>query len=302
MKKILLLLLTLLLLPALFSCAEEETSEITVIASNFSAYDFALEIVGRDNPRVKVEFLPAGDAHSFNPTFKDVARISSCDLFLYIGGQSDTATASLIGGIRNLNAKALIDTVTLLEEGGHDHDHAEEETVYDEHIWTSPKNAALMVNAIYEEIVKIDEDYAETYKANRDAYLEKLAELDSAFEELIAAQTKTVIFGDRFPLIYFAEAYGMRYEAAFPSCQATAEPSPNRIAELIETVKREGISTVFHIEGAQHTVADRIAEETDTATALFHACHKVSEEEIRSGTTYLSLMQENYTALQKALS
>ena len=283
MKKILLLLLTLLLLPALFSCAEEETSEITVIASNFSAYDFALEIVGRDNPRVKVEFLPAGDAHSFNPTFKDVARISSCDLFLYIGGQSDTATASLIGGIRNLNAKALIDTVTLLEEGGHDHDHAEEETVYDEHIWTSPKNAALMVNAIYEEIVKIDEDYAETYKANRDAYLEKLAELDSAFEELIAAQTKTVIFGDRFPLIYFAEAYGMRYE-------------------LIETVKREGISTVFHIEDAQHTVADRIAEETDTATALFHACHKVSEEEIRSGTTYLSLMQENYTALQKALS
>jgi zinc transport system substrate-binding protein len=233
----------------------------------------------------------------------------------------------------------MVDCVPLLEEvhaegmqldPGHDHEHCEEDhhheepedgdghedhaethekdhglgavTGMDEHVWTSPENAILIVTALTEEIALIDPDNAATYRANAAAYIAKLIALDNRFESLIQSQTKPIVFGDRFPLLYFAEHYALRYETAFASCHVTSEPSPARVNELIALCRAEKITHVFHIEGGSHSVADRIAADIGGDTILFHSCHKVTAEEMAAGATYLSLMEANYLALQKALS
>lgn len=287
-------------------------AELRVVSMNFAGYDFACEVVGRDNERVSVELLAGGDAHSFNPTFQDIAKIESCDLFIYVGGESDAAVESLLAACGDVRVLKMIDCVDLLaeeteeayeqEEHEHDHEEGEHEHGYDEHIWTSPINAALLVDRICDELALCDPDYADAYRANAAAYQAELAALDDDFKALFAScEEPTLVFGDRFPFRYFAEHYDLSVFSAFPGCSTASEPSPKTVTFLVDKVRRENISTVFYIEGSTHSVADRIASEAGAVSALLHSCHHVSAEEIANGATYLSLMRRNLTTLRTAL-
>ena len=305
MKRVISLCLSLLIFLAcllLTACTPElGEGEIHIVAANFAGYDFAAEIIGRDNTRVSLTFLSAGDSHSFNPTYGDIAKIQNADLFIYVGGESDHALDSVLSGVKDEAIFKMIDCVELLAiDGDHEEDrHAHE---YDEHVWTSPYHAALIVQALSKKLCEIDPDGAEDYRENTAEYLDKLNALDADFQAMFdSVEDPMLVMGDRFPFLYFANRYGFSYEAAFPSCSSASEPSPQRVIELVELVKKEKISTVFYMESGNHSVADRIAAEGGAVTALLHACHKVTPEEMQSGTTYLSLMRQNYTAIRASL-
>ena len=303
MKKIILLCLAcvmLFLCVLLTACAPSiSEGEIRIVATNFAGYDFAAEIIGRDSERVSLTFLSAGDAHSFNPTYGDIATIQNADLFIYVGGESDHALSSILTGVKDEAVFKMIDCVELLAL---EDEHEEETHEYDEHVWTSPYHAALIVQALSDKICKIDPDGANDYRQNTSAYLDKLNALDADFMEMFhKAKDATIVMGDRFPFLYFANRYGFAYEAAFPSCSSASEPSPHRVIELVQLVKEKKISTVFYMESGNHSVAERIASEGGAVTALLHACHKVTSEEMQNGTTYLQLMEQNYAALRTAL-
>ncbi len=304
MKHTILLCLAIFVLFAcvsLTACTPEiSTGEIQIVAANFAGYDFAAEIIGRDNSRVSLTFLSAGDAHSFNPTYGDIAKIQSADLFIYVGGESDHALDSILTGVKEEAIFKMIDCVELLAiEDDHEEGHAHE---YDEHVWTSPYHASLIVQALSDKICEIDPDGAEDYRTNTKDYLDHLNALDADFMEMFGeAEDATIVMGDRFPFLYFANRYGFHYEAAFPSCSSASEPSPHRVIELISLVKEKKITTVFYMESGNHSVAERIAAEGGAVTALLHACHKVTPEEMQNGTTYLSLMKQNYTAIRTSL-
>ena len=202
-------------------------------------------------------------------------------------------------------------------ERGHDHDHEDEHgeepeadshglgevTGMDEHVWTSPANAAAITLAIGEKLAELDSAHGETYREHAKAYAAELMDLDGQFEAFFDAQpSRTIVFGDRFPLRYFAERYELDYYAAFPGCGTQTEPSAATIAYLTEKVRTEQLPTVWYIEFSNHLVADCIAEATGTQTAMFHTCHNVSKAEIESGATYLSLMERNLETLQQYFS
>ena len=217
----------------------------------------------------------------------------------------------------------MIDCVDTLDEEtlegmtsqGHDHDHEEHDEDHDhdghglgevheidEHVWTAPENAGRIARAIAERMAVLDRANADTYLAAADAYQSEIDALDREFRDFFAAlPTKTLVFGDRFPLRYFAEAYGLTCYAAFPGCATQTEPSAATVAFLTEKVEREGISTVFYIEFSNHLVADSIAEAAGARTALFHSCHNVSRQDLESGATYLSLMRQNLETLRACL-
>lgn len=305
MKKTISLCLTVLMLLAcvgLVACTPTlPEGEVSIVAANFAGYDFAAEIIGRDNTRVSLTFLSAGDSHSFNPTYGDIAKIQNADLFIYVGGESDHALESVLAGVKDEAIFKMVDHVELLaidEDEQEEDSHAHE---YDEHVWTSPYHAALIVKALSNKLCEIDPKGADGYRQNTDAYLGALNELDADFQALFdSLEDPTLVVGDRFPFLYFANRYGFSYHAAFPSCSSASEPSPHRVLELVELVKKEKISTVFYIESGTHSVADRIATEGGATTALLHSCHKVSTEEMQNGTTYLSLMKQNYQAIRNS--
>lgn len=194
----------------------------------------------------------------------------------------------------NLNATELVDEM-LGHDGGEEHE-------LDEHVWTSPKNAKLIVQKISDTLCAVDAENATTYKENTASYLSKLDELDTAFQNVVNSATrKTIVFGDRFPFRYLADAYGLEYFAAFPGCSTETEASGKTVAFLIDKIKTEKIPVVFHVELSNMKMANTISESTGAKVLLLHACHNVSKAEFESGISYLDLMNQNVENLKEAL-
>lgn len=193
------------------------------------------------------------------------------------------------------------------EEADHDHEeHGHEghvHAVMDEHVWTSPENARRIAQGIMTSLVLLDPAHAADYALRMTAYGSELDALDKAFREVVeGGRRKTFVFGDRFPLRYFAAAYGLDYYAAFPGCATQTEPSAKTVTFLVDKVRAEGIPVVFHIEFSNEKAAQVIAQEAGAKALLFHSTHNVSRQEMEEGATYLSLMRDNVEALREALN
>lgn len=313
MKKTLSITILLAMLCALLSgCgaqSEPEGEGISVVATVFAPYDFARQLVG-DRGEVTLLLPPGSEAHSYEPSPKDIIEIQNCDLFIYVGGVSDAWVSDVLESVGGeVRTVTLMDCVELLEEehvegmevDEHEHEH-EGEIEYDEHVWTSPRNAELICEKIAAALCEVDPEGAEEYGTALESYCAQLDELDAAFTEVVENGVRdTVVFGDRFPLLYFAKAYGLNYYAAWPGCADEAEPSAATVTFLIDKVKAEGIPVVFHIELSNEDMADTICNETGAKKMLFSACHNVTRAQFDAGVTYLELMWQNVDALREAL-
>ena len=312
MKRILPLLCALLLLAGCGpELPPEDPDRLQVVAAVFPAYDFARAAAG-ELADVTLLLPPGAESHSYEPTPADILRVQRCDLFIYLGGESDAWVDAILSAIEpEGEVLRMVDCVDLLEEetaegmqGGHDHgedhDHLGEVLSMDEHVWTAPRNAAAVTRIIGERLAALDPVHAGEYIGGAGDYARELEELDRDFAAFFAGlPDRTIVFGDRFPLLYFARAYDLDYYAAFPGCGTQTEPSAATVAFLTEKVREEGLSTVWYIEFSNHLVADGIAEAAGVGTARFHTCHNVSRAELEAGETYLSLMRANLEALRE---
>ena len=313
MKKTLSITILLAMLCALLSgCgaqSEPEGEGISVVATVFAPYDFARQLVG-ELGEVTLLLPPGSETHSYEPSPKDIIEIQNCDLFIYVGGVSDAWVSDVLESVGGeVRTVTLMDCVELLEEehvegmevDEDEHEH-EGEIEYDEHVWTSPRNAELICEKIAAALCEVDPEGAEEYGTALESYCAQLDELDAAFTEVVENGVRdTVVFGDRFPLLYFAKAYGLNYYAAWPGCADEAEPSAATVTFLIDKVKAEGIPVVFHIELSNEDMADTICNETGAKKMLFSACHNVTRAQFDAGVTYLELMWQNVDALREAL-
>lgn len=296
--------------------AEPADGQLQVVSTVFPGYDLA-RAAGGALANVSLLLPPGAESHSYEPTPRDMLAVGGCDLFIYVGGESDawvdTLLSSVDGGVRTLK---LMDCVPLAEEealagmtgsgeGEDDHGHGMLGQVveYDEHVWTAPQNAAAIARAIGDALAELDAAHGETYRSNAESYAGEIEALDGKFRAFFqTVSAPTLVFGDRFPLRYFADAYGLTCYAAFPGCSTQTEPSAATVAFLTDMVRQEGLSTVYYIEFSNHLVADSIAEAAGAGTALFHSCHNVSQAELDSGVTYLSLMEGNLETLRQTMS
>lgn len=319
LKRLLSLLLTgAMLLGVLSGCSAPAKQEegLSVVVTIFPQYDFARQVMGGSGGLTML-LRPGQEVHSYEPTPQDIIAIQNCDLFIYVGGESDAWIEDVLEGMdtSDMVILSLMDVVDPLEEdtenvleNPEEHDHEEEgthlhEEEYDEHVWTSPKNAMLITQAICDALCEIDPDNAEQYQANTADYLTQLEELDRAFREVIgSAQRDTLFFGDRFPLLYFVREYGLNYYAAFPGCASETEPSAATVARLIDLVREEEAPVVYQIELSNGNIARSIADSSGARVETFYTCHNITRDDFNAGETYLSLMRRNVDSLKEALN
>ena len=291
----------------------ESTNQIHVVTTIFAPYDFTRQVIGDQDVDLTMLIKPGTEVHTFEPTAQDILAVQNCDLFVYVGGENDAWVDNLLSSLGSkVKTLKLTDCVSLYPEEQKDGMQAEsnesnstsqDETEWDEHVWTSPKNAIAITGKIAEALCTVDPDHADAYKANAQAYTAKLTTLDQQFQEVVDhAARKTVVFADRFPARYFVEEFGLNYYAAFPGCSADTEASAATVAFLIDKVKSEHIPAVFYIELSNQKLADTICEATGAKKLLFHCCHNVSKDDFDAGATYLSLMTKNVESLREALS
>lgn len=301
MRKTMICALAALILLCVTANAEDG---LKVVATNFPCYDFARQVVG-DRGEVTLLIHPGVEVHSYEPSPADILAIGGADLFVYVGGESDAWVDNILSGFDPSDAPAtlrMMEAVTPLEEEGEDDAHGDGPE-YDEHIWTSPVNAMAMVGALSERLCELDADNAGAYAAAADDYIARIAEIDAAFEEVVEGGVRhELVFADRFPFLYFVRRYGLDYAAAFPSCTAQTEPTPQTMLSLIRRVSQDGIPVVYTIEMSTRKVAGTIAEETGARIRTLYSLQTVTQAQFDAGETYVSLMRENVEAVREGLN
>lgn len=307
----------LLCLSVLTGCAEASDSAkpgmLNVVCTVFPQYDWARNIIG-DVENVNLVLLADNgtDIHSYQPGADDMITIASCDVLINIGGTSDSWVQEYLANnsvpdmqtvdLTRILGDSVIEDVCTLEHEEHDHDH---EHTYDEHVWLSLKNAELFCVKIADALCTADPENADTYRANADAYISQLDELDNRYEETVkGAAYPRVIFADRFPFVYLMEDYDIEYHAAFPGCSSETDVSFETVIKLAEAVDSSGVNGVFTIEGSDSSIADAVLSNTKNGSGevyVLDSMQSVSREDIDSGYDYLSVMVENLSQLSEAM-
>ena len=259
------------------------------------------------------------DLHSFQPAVKDIMKVSSCDLLIYVGGESDQWIEDALESAQNKDMKTINlmeilgdsikeeETVEGMQESEHDHDHGdEEEKEYDEHVWTSMRNAEVICDAIAETLEEMDPENKEIYQSNAETYKEKLSALDEAYQETVNnANQKTLVFADRFPFRYLVDDYDLSYYAAFSGCSAESEASFKTVTFLAGKVDELGVKSVLTMEKSDDRIAQTVIENTkakDQKILQLNSMQSITSEEIADGATYLSVMEDNLGVLKEALN
>lgn len=312
MKKIISILLCAAIMLGISACGsadvKSDNGKINIVATIFPEYDFARAVAG-DNANIKMLVSPATEIHSFEPSPQDIAAVQNADLFIYIGGEGDAWVEKILSAVdtSKMTVLKMMDTVSVVEEEIVDGMEAEEESdsdeiEYDEHIWTSPKNAMSMVNAICGAISEIDKENADIYEKNAAAYNAEIQAVDDEIKQVVdAASKKMLVFGDRFPFRYFADEFGLSYYAAFPGCSGETDASAATVAKLVKRIEENSLPAVFYVELGNHAMADSIANQTGTKALMLHSCHNVSKEDFDNGVTYVDLMKNNVETLKEGL-
>lgn len=339
-RRIFLLTAVVLTMAVVSSCGKKDAQsntnkdngKINVVATIFPEYDLLRQIAA-EHINLTMLLKPGAESHSYEPTPQDILNVQKSDLFVYVGGDSDAWVDSILESMNQseMNIVTLMDCADLVEEEiveGMEPEKEEadevnesektneakkvnvaeeseeaEEAEMDEHVWTSPKNAILIVQKLCKELCEVDPDNAEDYKKNTDNYIIKLKELDNKFKDVVEhAARKEIIVGDRFPFRYFVDAYGLTYYAAFPGCSTDTAASASTVAFLIDKIKQDKIPVIFHIELSNEQMCDSICNATGAKKELLNAVHNVSKKDFEAGVTYIDLMEHNVVVLKEALN
>ena len=305
--------------------AEAKTTENTdkklnIATTIFPEYDWTRAILGDRADDVNLTMLldNGTDLHSFQPAVKDIMKVSSCDLLIYVGGESDQWIEDALESAQNKDMKTINlmeilgdsikeeETVEGMQESDHDHDHDhedEEEKEYDEHVWTSMRNASVICDAIAETLEEMDPENKEIYQSNAETYKEKLSALDEAYQETVNnANQKTLVFADRFPFRYLVDDYDLSYYAAFSGCSAESEASFKTVTFLSGKIDEIGTGSILVIDGSDKRIANTIKGNTSQKNQQILTMDSMQS----AGTddadyTYLNVMSNNLVVLKQAL-
>lgn len=299
---------------------EKDSGKLKVVTTIFPEYDWVRQILGdkADDADITMLLDNGVDLHSYQPTADDIVKIADCDLFLYVGGESDGWVDDALAGAANKDRKVINmldvlgaqvkeeETVEGMETEEEDAAADADDPEYDEHVWLSLKNAETLCEAIANALEELDEQNKDTYAANLTAYTDRLAALDAAYQTAVdTGKRKTVLFGDRFPFRYLVDDYGLSYYAAFAGCSAESEASFETVSFLAKKVDALSLPCVLTIEGKQHKIADTIVQNTKAKNQpilTMDSMQATTSEDAANGTTYLGVMENNLGVLKQALN
>ena len=289
------------------------SDKLKIVTTIFPEYDWVRNIAGDNIDNIELTLLCDNgvDMHSYQPTASDIIKISSCDVFVYVGGESDEWVGDAIKEAVNkdmkvVNLMAILDGETVQEEivEGMQAEEDEEEggAEYDEHVWLSLKHAQRLVIEIAKAMGEADPDNRQKYNDNAEAYGVTLYELDLKYQEVVKNAGKdTLLFGDRFPFRYLTDDYNLKYYAAFAGCSAETEASFDTVVFLSNKVDELGLTAVITIDSADQAIAKTIIDNTASKNQEILVLDSMQSTKTSDNRSYVQIMESNLEVLKKAL-
>ena len=308
MRRLLLILLTVLLLMTGCAPAEKQKSEkLSVVASIFPVYEWTRAIIGDADVDLTLLMNKGTDLHNYQASASDIIMITDSDLFIFNGGESDEWMEDILKENRDINAlniMAGIEQMLKEEESveGMQEEESEEEE-YDEHVWLSLRNAAEACRKILEKLVEIDPANKSVYEANCERYIAELQKLDEEYQAVVNSCTNRVLlFADRFPFRYLTDDYGISYYAAFKGWSAESEASFETVRFLAEKTDELKLKYIMVLENSETKIAQAIMNSTANKDQKTEVLNSLQSVTLSDNVTYIEVMRNNLEVLKKVLN
>jgi zinc transport system substrate-binding protein len=285
--------------------AEPEVKKIKVVTTMYPVYEFVKQ-VGGDKVDVVMLIPPGAEPHDWEPTAKDIIQIKDAKIFAFHGKDFEPVEKLLkkevLGNALPLEvSKDVIKLEAKHEEKEEEHGHShDEEHKFDPHAWLDPLAVQQEIKTIAEALVSVDEKNAEYYKKNADAYNKKLAELDEQYKKGLAGMTRKEIVTSHRAFGYLANRYGFE-QLGIMGLSPDAEPTPDKMAKITEFCREHKVKYIFFETLTSPKLAQTIAKETGAELLVLNPIESLTEQEMKDGKNYLTIMGENLANLQKAL-
>ncbi|OTN88892.1 zinc transport system substrate-binding protein [Enterococcus sp. 7E2_DIV0204] len=287
-----------------------KSDTIKVVSTFYPMYDFAKNVVG-DAGDVQL-LIPAGtEPHDYEPSAKDIAKITDADVFVYNSHELETWVKDVLENVdeKKVAVVEAASSIDLMAGAAHDHDHDEEEADHDEHdhdheldphVWLDPVLAQKEVEAIRDELVKKYPEQKATFEKNAATYIEKLKALNTEYQEAFKDAKNKTFVTQHAAFGYLAKQYGLTQES-IAGISPDQEPSPSRLAELKKYIKEHNVSVIYFETSASSKVAETLARETDVELAVLNPLESITQKEQDKGEDYISVMKANLEALKKSI-
>lgn len=316
MKKLAFLLSTLLVAAVfLAGCGDnsgtqkKDNDKLTVYTTVYPLQYLASQIGGTYVDAHSV--YPAGsDAHSFDPTQKDMMNIADSDLFFYIGlgmeGFVDKAKQSL----KNENVKFVVTTDNLhlptMSHEEEDHEHEEDEDGHDHgdinpHVWLDPNYMITMAATVRDNLSKELPAQKETFNKNYEKVVSQLKTLNTDYKTMANTAKHKDFVTAHAAYGYWEKEYGLK-QIPIAGISTSDEPSQKKLTTIVNTIKSEKIPYILLEQNTNSKIADVIQKETDTKTLKLHNLETLTQKDIDAKRDYMSIMKDNLAALKTALN
>jgi len=286
------------------------SGKLKVVASIYPVYDFAKHI-GGDKAEVSCLVPPGAEPHDWEPSPKDIIVLQRADVFVYCGAGMEQWVAKALENIdqtRLLAVDAGKNVELLTGSGQYYHRTAGSETGeaalmntanVDPHIWLDPLNAAVMVENITAALVKADPANQSYYERNAAAYRGQLMALHKEYQAQLGGAKGKSFVTSHAAFGYLAKRYGL-IQLPLRGLSPEAEPTPARMAEVVQLVREEKIRYIFFESLVSPKVSEVIAAETGAGTLVLNPLDGLTAGEIAGGADYLTVMRENLVNLQRS--
>ncbi|HEM5615405.1 zinc ABC transporter substrate-binding protein AdcA [Streptococcus suis] len=309
MKKVGLLFLSVsaLLLGACGNSTASEDGKLNIVTTFYPVYEFTKQVAG-DEANVDLLVKAGTEVHGYEPSAKDIARIQEADAFVYENENMETWVHDVEKSLDTTKVNVISATEGRLllpggeeEHKGHDHSGERHSHAYDPHVWLSPERAITLVENIRDSLVAKYPEKKDAFETNAAAYIEKLDALDAKYSETLSAAKQKYFVTQHTAFAYLALDYGLK-QVSITGVAADEDPTPSRLAELTEYINKYGIKYIYFEENASKSVAETLAKETGVQLDVLNPLESLTDEDMKNGKDYISVMEDNLTALEKTTS
>ena len=305
-KKIFLFFLRFFLILVIFGFQAQDldaAKKIRVVTSVFPLLEFAGAVSG-ERGEVSLLLPPGAEIHTWRPRPSDIIRLSSADLFIYIGADLEPWLHDLLKSIRNPNLRVLEASrgIPLVDEEGIVHNvHEHEHGAHDPHIWLDFKNDQRIVDKIAAVLSEMDTEGSSVFKRNAFIYKEKLQRLDQKFKDgLMDCVHRTIILAGHGAFGYLARSYNLRQISLY-GLSPDSRPTPKKLIEVVELAKKYGIKVIFFEIRVRDELAKVLAEEVGARTLVLNPGANLTKEQLKSEKTFFDIMEKNLENLKDGL-
>lgn len=290
------------------SSIKQEKNGLTIYTTIYPL-QYLIEQIGGNHVTVQTVYPPGVDAHTFEPTTKDMTHIATSDAFFYFGSSIEGFVESAAEALASEPVQ-LISIEQYAERFSLDYLQEEqiirEEQVtkvveYNPHVWLDPLRLIVIANIIEDYLGDLMPEEKSQFKKNRDEIVEHLYALDEHFFAAIKDKENKYMIVPHEAYDYWEERYGIE-QIAISGRSPSEEPSQKYLTEIIQLATEHDVKYIFYEQNTPSKLVDILQEQIDVKVATLHNLAVLTEKDLEEGRDYFNLMENNINTLVEAFS